>query len=377
MSRLIRRGLLLALVFALTGYATWTQWRPASHYQSDLHSDLALNLGNDQGRGNLLGIQPELFGADYRSVLHLQRKLSAYLDQARQNGLLNAKTIVILPEHIGTWLVAAGEKPEVFSANHLQHAMLWLALSHPLDLGLALLQAQGAERLSDALFRMKAEQMAADYQSLFGGLAESYGVTLVAGSIALPEPRVEEGVLHAGDGPLYNVSLVFGPNGLPLGQPQRKAFPIPSETGFTAAAPSSALRVVDTPAGRLGVLICADSWYPQGYAALAEQGVELLAVPAFLTGNGLWQQPWGGYTTFAGTPADVATRAGEISEGDAWLRHSLPGRLSSTQARAGLTVFMRGQLWDLGSDGQSVVAQPEGHHLIDEGRGARLLNLWL
>src|SRR5690606_4540632 len=252
-----------------------------------------------------------------------------------------------------------------------------LALSHPLELSLALLRGHGEERLNDALFRMKAEQMAADYQGLFGGLAESFGVTLVAGSILLPEPSVVEGVLQPGDGPLYNVSLVFGADGLPIGQPQRKAYPIADEASFTAAASSQALRVVDTPAGRLGVLICADSWYPQSYATLAAQGVELLAVPAFLTGNGHWRQPWQGYTTFAGTPADVDSQAGELSEGDAWLRHALPGRLASTPARAGLTVFLRGQLWDLGSDGQSLAVERDGHHQLDAGRGARLLNLWL
>ena len=377
MRRALRLCLSLLPLALLATYASWTQWQPQSHYLSDLRSSVTLNHGTPGSRGNLLGIQPELFSTDYQSSQHLYRKLAAHLEKARSEGLLNARSIVILPEHIGTWQVAAGEKPQVFAAETVDEAMLWLALNHPLDLLGALVASQGSDRLSDALFRMKAEQMANDYQSLFGGLAESFGVTLVAGSIVLPEPEVVDGILRTGPGPLYNVSLVFGADGAPLGQPQRKAFPIPDETGFTAAAPSAALQVIDTPAGRLGVLICADSWYPDSYQPLAKAQVELVAVPAFLTGNQHWQKPWGGYTTFAGTPKDAATAAGSISEGEAWQRHSLPARLASTPARAGLTVFMRGQLWNLGSDGRSMLALPDQHLLAPDQPGTQLVNLWL
>ncbi|MCY1522329.1 hypothetical protein D9M68_571780 [compost metagenome] len=169
---------------------------------------------------------------------------------------------------------------------------------------------------------------------------------------------------------------MFGADGAPLGQPQRKVYPIRDEQGFTAAAPAAALQVVDTPAGRLGVLICADSWYPAGYAELARHGAQLLAVPAFLTGNGHWSQPWGGYNG-APTPADVALHPGELSEGEAWQRLALAGRLPDSGARAGITVFMRGQLWDMGSDGQSLIATPQRHRLATDGQGARLINLWL
>ena len=375
MLTLLRRALLLLLtalfVELLAAYASWIQWRPASYYLSDLRSSLAFSQGSDTGRGNLLGIQPELYRADYRSALHLHRKLAAYLDKAREEGLLNARTVVVLPEHIGTWLVATDEKREVFAAHDLAEARVWLGLTHPLELIRALLANQGTARFSDALLRMKAEQMAADYQSLFGGLAETYGVTLVAGSIVLPEPRVEEGVLLVGDGPLYNVSLVFGSDGLPLGQPQRKVLPHRDEDGFTAAASDTQLQVVSTPAGRLGVLIGTDSWRAESYAALIAQQVELLAVPAFLHGNDHWHGTW------AGTPGDLRSRALELSTGEAWLHHALPARLADSGARAGLTVFMRGQLWGLGSDGHSMAVQPDRTHIVDETPGARLFNLWL
>jgi predicted amidohydrolase len=48
-------------------------------------------------------------------------------------------------------------------------------------------------------------------------------------------------------------------------------------------APLEQLPVYETRAGRLGVLVCADSWYPAPYQYLKEQGVELLAVPSFVS----------------------------------------------------------------------------------------------
>ncbi|UVE16474.1 carbon-nitrogen hydrolase family protein [Pseudomonas sp. LS44] len=370
-------SLTLTVLLALLGsYAVWTEMRPASRYLSDLRSEVAVNLGEPGERGNLLGIQPELYASDYQSPAQLRLKLAAYLAKAHSAGLLNAKTVVVLPEHIGTWLVASGEKDRIYQAQTVSEAMTWMGLSNPLRLGLAWFAAKGEDRLADALLRMKAKRMAKDYQDLFGGLAKEFGVTLVAGSIVLPEPAVQNGVLRVGKGALYNVSLVFGADGAPLGQPQRKVFPIRDEQSFTAAAPVSALHVVDTPAGRLGVLICADSWYPAGYAELSRQGAQLLAVPAFLTGNGNWSKPWGGYNG-APTPADVQLQPGDLSEGEAWQRLALAGRLPASGAQAGITVFMRGQLWDMGSDGQSLVATAQQHQMAGDGPGARLINLWL
>lgn len=377
MPRLAHLCITLPLMTCLGGYLYWAQQRPAlGHHLSDLRSELAANQGEPSGRGNLLGIQPELFASDYQSSARLRLKLAAYLEHARSAGLLNDKTVAVLPEHIGTWLVASGEKPELYQASSVNQAMAWLAASNPLRLLRALVAAEGSERLSDALFRMKAQQMASDYQDLFGSLAKEYGITLVAGSIVLPQPQVVDGRLETGSGPLFNVSLVFGRDGAPLGQPQRKVFPIREEQGFTAAASAAQLQTVDTPAGRLGVLVCADSWYPAGYQQLAQQQVELIAVPAFLTGNGNWDKPWGGYNG-AATPADVQLKPGELSEGQAWQRLSMPGRLASSGAAAGITVFMRGQLWDMGSAGHSLLSRDGQQAIAEDGPGARLVNLWL
>lgn len=370
----------LGLIVALAGYGIWTQQRPVGHYLSDLRIQLAVDEGQPSERGNLLGIQPELFPADYQSTARLHRKLAAYLQQARDQGLINSKTIVVLPEHVGTWLFASGEKNEVYQATTIDEAMSWVSASNPLKFITAMLQAKGDNRVDDAHLRMKAPFMAAQYQALFGGLAKEFGVTLVAGSIVLPEPSIDGGQLKTGSGPLYNSSVAFARDGQPIGQPQRQLFPNAYQLNYIHAAGDTELNVFDTPAGRLGILIGSDSWYPANYASLNAKGAELIAVPAFVIGANNWARPWRGYrtptvVTQTGAPADA-------TEGEAWQRLTLTSQPTISTARAGVSVFMRGQLWDQGSSGHSFASR-DGQHVVEPlgddkaSHGARLINIWL
>ncbi|EJL06605.1 carbon-nitrogen hydrolase family protein [Pseudomonas chlororaphis] len=376
MRKLLYFTFTLALIAALTSYTLWTRERPIGHYLSDLRIQLAVDQGTPADHGNLLGIQPELFPTDYQSPERLHRKLAAYLQQARDQGLLNEKTVVVLPEHIGTWLMVSGEKNELYQAASLKEAMNWLAVSNPLPFLRALITAKGDNRLDDAHLRMKARSMADQYQRLFGGLAKEFGITLVAGSIVLPEPVIEGSNLRIGSGALYNTTLVFGSDGLPIGQPQRQLYPTFDERGFIQASTDQAVQVVDTPAGRLGVLIGSDSWYPDNYRKLNAQGAQLVAVPAFVMGRGAWDRPWRGYKNLS-TPSEVSLKPEEVSEGEAWRRLTLTSRAPSSLASAGVSVFLRGQFWDQGSAGQSFI-NSNGEHFADgDARGARLLNIWL
>ncbi len=371
------------LVILLVSYGLWTGKRHVGHYLTDLRIQLVINDGQPGERGNLLGIQPELFPSDYSSVKRLHRKLASYLVQARDHGLLNDKTIVVLPEHIGTWLLAVDEKAQFYEATTFQEAMNWLAFSNPLLFIDAVFHARGSSRFEDARLRMKAHSMAQDYQNVFGGLAKEFGVTLVAGSIVLPSPQVENGELRIGRGALYNSSLVFGPDGLPLGQPQRQLFPGWNQRGYIRPGKDAPLNVIETPAGRLATLIGSDSWYPDNYARLNASGVELIAVPAYVAGTDGWSQPWRSDKHQA-LAAHLNLGAKPITQGEAWRRLALT---PASTAKAGVSVFMRGQFWDQGSAGhsfasrggqsiaeQSISAAPKG---VRPGHGARLINLWL
>ncbi|PCR93777.1 carbon-nitrogen hydrolase family protein [Pseudomonas fluorescens] len=376
MRKLLYLTFSMALVAALTFYAMWAADRPAGHYLSDLRIKLAVDQGTRADRGNLLGIQPELFPTDYQSSERLHRKLAAYLQQAQDQGLLNEKTIVVLPEHVGTWLMISGEKDELYQAPTLAEAMNWLAASNPLQFARAWLTARGSSRLDDAHLRMKSRDMAKDYQLLFGGLAKEFHITLVAGSIVLPEPNIIDGRLKVGSGALYNTSVVFGRDGAPLGQPQRQMRPIFDQDDTTPSNDVSRINVIETPAGRLGVLIGNDSWYPDNYRRLDEQGAQLIAVPAFVIGHGVWDLPWQGYRGL-NAPDSVSLKPGEVSEGQAWHRLTLTAQPPGSRAIAGMSVFLRGQFWDKPSSGQSFLSSNGQQFADGDARGARLLNLWL
>ena len=335
------------------------------------------SYGDDRGRGNLLGIQPYMLPGDYASEGSFHAKLDGYMRVAQERGWLNPRTIAIFPEYIGSWLAAANARASVYAAPTLERAMTALVLSHPWRFLRTYLAARAQDRLRESLFAMNEAAMAASYQRTFSRLARDYGVTLVAGSILLPAPDLVGGLLRAGEGPLYNVTAIFRPDGRPYPELVRKVHPIADEQPFVAAGSADGLPVFDAPAGKLGVLVCADSWYPDGYAALQAQSVELLAVPSYLSPDGVWERTWRGYSGEI-APADVdPADANKLTEGQAWLKYALAGRAAPAGISFGMNVFLRGRVWDLGADGHTVIAR-DGHVIeAKHVNGAATVNCWL
>lgn len=193
----------------------------------------------------------------------------------------------------------------------------------------------------------------------------------------LPAPEVRDGTVTAGEGPLYGVSAVFDPKGRAYPELVRKVAPVGSERPFMAPGDADDIPAFDTPAGRLGVLICADAWYPASYERLRALEVELIAVPSTIATPGAWGQPWRGYDG-AAKPEDVeAHDVGRLTEAEAWGRYALAGRLEASGARAGINVFLAGELWDLGGEGTSLMVKAGDEPVEAEGGWAALLNLWV
>lgn len=336
-------------------------------------------LGENRGRGNMLGIAPYVVPQDYASTESFFKKLDSYLSVAQREKWLSDKTIVVFPEYIGTWLVLAGESATIFQAESLRAAEQALVLRRPLKFGAFWVASKEQGRTEAAFFRMKANQMAEIYQEVFSRLAREYSITLVAGSIILPSPQISSRRLILTDGPLRNVSVIYQPDGAPYPHPIYKAFLTEEEQPFLGPAYANDIPSFDTPAGRLGVLICADSWYPQAYIPLKEQGVALLAVPSY-SGDGIekWNQPWPGYNGWP-VPRDVDVQdIKNLTEAQAWGKYSLGGRIHSSGATYGVRVFLRGKLWDMDLGGWSGTLVRDGEVFVEEPtHKAAMLNLWL
>lgn len=100
-------------------------------------------------------------------------------------------------------------------------------------------------------------------------LAISYNINIITGSMPLVE-----------NGKLYNVGYLCKRSG--EWERYVKVHPTPDEKKVWGMAGGDEIKVYDTDCGKIGILICYDSEFPELSRILAEQGMKILFVP-FLT----------------------------------------------------------------------------------------------
>jgi nitrilase len=83
---------------------------------------------------------------------------------------------------------------------------------------------------------------------------------------------------------LFNTVVIIGPDGAVLNR-HRKLMPTNPERMVWGMGDGAGLRVVDTPAGRLGTLICWENYMPLARYALYAQGMEVLVAPTWDCGE--------------------------------------------------------------------------------------------
>lgn len=109
--------------------------------------------------------------------------------------------------------------------------------------------------------------VAGDSGRALGEIAKDNNVTLVIGVTE----RVDAGV---GRGTLYNSLLTFGPDGSLLNH-HRKLVPTYTERMVWGNGDAHGLSAVDTPAGRVGGLVCWEHWMPLARQALHDSGEDI------------------------------------------------------------------------------------------------------
>jgi len=151
-----------------------------------------------------------------------------------------------------------------------------------------------------------------------------------------------------GLGTLYNSLLTYGPDGRLLNH-HRKLMPTYTERMVWGQGDADGLRAVDTPAGRIGGLICWEHWMPLARQALHNSG-EDIHIAAWPTVHERLQLASRHYA-FEG-------RCFVLAAGSLMPASALPSEFERdvTRAPTGDTLVMRGGSAIIGPDGHYIVA---------------------
>ncbi|RMF06568.1 MAG: carbon-nitrogen hydrolase family protein [Candidatus Neomarinimicrobiota bacterium] len=335
-------------------------------------------------QGIVAVFQPELTEQDYRSTETFYQKIHSVAGQVeRQTG---EEALFIFPEYIGAWLVAAGEKEAVFRARDLNAAMIRIILSHPFRFVWEFVATFVRDHfhgslmghVERAIFKMKARTALRSYWEAFSRLAREHRAWVVAGSVLLPEVNRQTSppsLCCRHPRTLYNQSFLFDPSGA-LVSITKKAFPVSAELDFLNRGRLRDLPVADTPFGRVGTMICADSWHPECYRHLDSLGVDILAVPSLVNQAERWIEPWGGYDPPQFDPGDVdpADLTGQVAEREMWKKYALTRRMQSTGAEWGFNSFLIGHFWGLTGGGQAnIIHRGTLERELEDYRGSGVL----
>ena len=106
--------------------------------------------------------------------------------------------------------------------------------------------------------------------------AKQFQVTIVCG--------IEERDSKLSQSTLYNSVIIIGPGGDLLNR-HRKLMPTNPERMVWGFGDASGLKVIDTPAGRIGTLLCWENYMPLARYAMYSQGIEIYIAPTYDSGD--------------------------------------------------------------------------------------------
>lgn len=337
-----------------------------------------VEVGENEGGGNIVGLQAWVEPATFATADTLDDSLRLWMDSADREEWLRPDTIVVLPETIGTWLLLVDEGADVIEADDAETALKNLVIAHMPAFLLARTDAPADDQNQYALYSMKADDVAETYQDVMGGIAADYGITLVAGSLILPDPQLVDGeIVPTAGRELRNVSFIFGRDGEVIGDPSLETYPTSKELEAVEPGAVGRLPVVDTPAGRLGVLVGSDAWYPDTWEQMAADDAERVVAPILTSPKGAWLDAWSGYDGWP-VPDDVDENDVKMMTlAEASLDYGLAGRAMDVGIDSAMAVPLRGQMWDEGTDG--VITIVNGNDVVEGPLldGAVVANMWL
>ncbi len=295
---------------------------------------------------NLVAVQARPRLEDYVSADAFYNKVSSLMQRVASSVDLGRPSLVAFPEAIGLCLsFVPFYYDRIKDCKTITQVMLRVI---PRNLG-PLLRTAWKHRVIGLRVpfihtALEAEKI---YWDAFSSLAQEYGVYLLAGSIYTPpiehEPMKGRFIIEPR---VQNTSYLFSPRGLCLRRIPKVNLvpPLEDRVGFSGGAKSE-LVPIDTPLGRIGILVCFDGFHRtliEHYDALA---CDIVAKPSYNMHP--WNAPW------PGNP--------EISEGEAWLRYGLSSLIQGREnIRFGVNPMMVGKIFDLEAEGRSIISRNTG-----------------
>ena len=114
-----------------------------------------------------------------------------------------------------------------------------------------------------------AEPMDGLYVQRFRAIADELGIVLCFG---FAERR---------DTGIYNTAVILGPSGQICGAYQKVLLAEGTSPNWDFNRVGQSLRAIDTPLGRVGIMICNDRWNPDVARTQVMDGAQMLLIPAY------------------------------------------------------------------------------------------------
>lgn len=183
--------------------------------------------------------------------------------------LLNRKKTIEKALNLIEQAVSAGAELVVFPEAYISGYPSWIWRLRPGG------DWSTSEELHSRLLQSAVDIEAGDLKLLCEA-ARKNKITIVCG--------LNERDSQASKSTIYNTVVIIGSDGMILNR-HRKLMPTNPERMVWGFGDGSGLKVIDTPAGRVGTLLCWESYMPLARYALYAQGIELYIAPTYDSGD--------------------------------------------------------------------------------------------
>ncbi len=227
----------------------------------------------------LISVQLKMALDDYTSFQAFESRLQRVMGRVAAHLEPDTPSLVVFPEHLGFYLGSVPFHPQTaFEAGTFQSFVSAFA---PGD----------RNEIQHHLFIEHAVEVWDFYSTLFSGLAQRYGVYIVAGSLSLPEmdrsPHrshlLQKGIFVQDTSKLFNISPAFNPFGRCILRTAKRNIPS-GEDLFVDAATADWVFPVRTAIGNIGTILCYDGYHHRPIERLDALGCQVLCQPVHFPG---------------------------------------------------------------------------------------------